>query len=143
MTGSGLNQEPPATPTNKKGASASRIPTSSKQEKSTNRATNGKRRRDDVNQQPQETKIDDPVTEAFNDPSNPLPPFDWTDLESRYHHKMNDYAHQEGEIYRSFHELCDVSIAFLAYLTYLTIEQYFAVWAETGHQHEVERSFKR
>jgi len=56
---------------------------------------------------------------------------------------MNDYAQREGEIYHSFHELCDVSIAFLAYLTYLTIEQYFAVWAETGHQHEVERSFKR
>lgn len=112
-----LDQEPPATPINKNGGSKSRIPTSSKQEKSTARAINGKRRRDEPDQQQQPPAFDDPATEAFNDPSNPLPPFDWTDLESRYHHKMNDYAQQEGEIYRSFHELCDVSIALLSSLT--------------------------
>ncbi|KAL1585756.1 hypothetical protein WHR41_05147 [Cladosporium halotolerans] len=66
-------------------------------------------------------------TDIFYEPANAIEAFDWEDLESRYHHHMQDFAAQEQDIYTSFNELCG----------------YFSVWAETGHTREVDRSFKR
>lgn len=47
-------------------------------------------------------------TDIFYEPANAIEAFDWEDLESRYHHQMQDFAAQEQDIYNSFHELCGV-----------------------------------
>ncbi|KAK5112500.1 hypothetical protein LTR62_004257 [Meristemomyces frigidus] len=64
---------------------------------------------------------------APSDPQEPIPEFDWTDLESRYHNKMADLKKNEDEIYKEFNDLCN----------------FFNVWANATQYHEVDRSFKR
>lgn len=103
------NREHPTPSTDKTRGGASRIPTSSKPDKSTPRKANGKRPRDEPHQQ-KEALNDDAATETFNDPSNSLAAFDWMELEARYHQEMDDYLKQEHEIFRSFRELCQVKV---------------------------------
>ncbi|KAK5172322.1 uncharacterized protein LTR77_003960 [Saxophila tyrrhenica] len=62
-----------------------------------------------------------------SDPEDRIENFDWTDHESRYHAKMNEFRETENEIVNEFRSLC----------------QYFDVWARAGADQEVDRSFKR
>ncbi|TLD07939.1 hypothetical protein E2P81_ATG10563 [Venturia nashicola] len=93
--------------------------------KSTPHATLRKRSHVEVDRQQPADDGDD--TDEDREPADSIAPFDWMELESRYHQQMHQYGAQEQELYGSFSELCN----------------YFYVWAETGHGHEVDRSFKR
>lgn len=91
---------------------------------------------------------DEYANDEFNEPANPISPFDWEDLELRHHRQMSDCAKQEQALYGQFDELCRVS--FLKPYQQgnnpdqLTIKpQYFKVWAESGAEHETTRGFKR
>ncbi|GAB7334011.1 hypothetical protein MBLNU13_g06107t2 [Cladosporium sp. NU13] len=88
-------------------------------------ATPRKRSHVEVDQEP--TVHDQESSDDDAEPADQIAPFDWVGLEQRYHHQMGQYATEEQELYRSFNELCG----------------YFYVWAEAGHAHEVDRSFKR
>lgn len=46
--------------------------------------------------------------EQDEDPSDPIAPFDWEDIESRYHQAMNQQDQKEQEIYKEFDTLINV-----------------------------------
>lgn len=100
------NQDSPAQTADESRSGGSRIPTSSKHEKATMRTTNGKRRLGEIDQH--QPRNDDSDVKPFNDHAKSLDAFDWMDLETRYHHQMDDFGRQEQEIYRSFEDLCNV-----------------------------------
>ncbi|TKA48126.1 hypothetical protein B0A54_01618 [Friedmanniomyces endolithicus] len=73
---------------------------------------------------------DDASSDSVSTPSEPhdrIAEFDWTDLERRYHHRMDELGATEHQIYDEFNQLCD----------------FFGVWAATSQVHEVDRSYKR
>ncbi|TKA77764.1 hypothetical protein B0A49_01564 [Cryomyces minteri] len=67
------------------------------------------------------------TTDEDADPSEPIAPFDWKNLENKYHDKIRERAAEEQRIYDEFGKLIT----------------YFNVWSSTTSRHEVERSFKR
>ena len=105
-------------------------------------ATPRKRSHVEVDQEP--TAQDQESSDEDAEPADQIATFDWMELETRYHRQMEQYAAEEQDLYRSFSDLCGVMHAFLAPIAiFAKPTQYFYVWAETGHAHEVERSFKR
>lgn len=105
-------------------------------------ATSRKRSHVEVDQEP--TARDQESSDEDAEPADQIATFDWMELETRYHRQMEHYAAEEQDLYRSFSELCGVMHALLAAIAiFAKPTQYFYVWAETGHAHEVERSFKR
>ncbi|WPH02351.1 Hypothetical protein R9X50_00521400 [Acrodontium crateriforme] len=61
------------------------------------------------------------------DPANQISPFDWEELEEKYHNRVKTWAVEEQKAFQEFSQLCD----------------YFGRWAQTAHSHEVGRGFKR
>jgi hypothetical protein len=55
---------------------------------------------------------DQDATDEFNEPANAISPFDWADLQRRYHHQAEDYDQQEQDLYRQFGELSNVSFPY-------------------------------
>ena len=53
---------------------------------------------------------DEDATDEFNEPANAISPFDWENLERRYHQQTQDCTEQEQDLYRQFSELCQVSL---------------------------------
>ena len=51
---------------------------------------------------------DQEATDEFKEPANAISPFDWMDLEQRYHQQVQGYAEQEQDLYRQFGELTNV-----------------------------------
>jgi hypothetical protein len=64
---------------------------------------------EDVDDQDDEGQ-DEEATDEFKEPANPVAPFDWRNLEERYHDQVQDYAKQESDLYRQFGELSNVSL---------------------------------
>ncbi|KAK0352805.1 hypothetical protein LTR02_015307 [Friedmanniomyces endolithicus] len=83
---------------------------------------------------------------GFPTPSEPhdrIADFDWTDLERRYHHRMDELGATEHQIYDEFNQLCDVNFPYEAHDMDADDAQFFGVWAATSQVHEVDRSYKR
>ncbi|TKA38628.1 hypothetical protein B0A54_09564 [Friedmanniomyces endolithicus] len=83
-----------------------------------------------ANESSEATIPDDASSDGISTPSEPhdmIAEFDWTDLERRYHRRMDELGATEHQIYDEFNQLCD----------------FFAVWAATSQVHEVDRSYKR
>jgi hypothetical protein len=52
---------------------------------------------------------DEDATDEFNEPANAISPFDWENLQQRYHDQMRHCGEQEQDLYREFSRLCNVS----------------------------------
>ena len=52
---------------------------------------------------------DQDATHEFNEPANAISPFDWEELQQRYHDQVGEYRQQEEYLYRQFRELSEVS----------------------------------
>jgi hypothetical protein len=66
------------------------------------------RKRSHVEVDPEPTAHDQESSDEDAEPADRIAPFDWMELESRYHHQMDHYRVQEQELYQSFHDLCEV-----------------------------------
>ncbi|KAK0795969.1 hypothetical protein LTR02_003854 [Friedmanniomyces endolithicus] len=89
---------------------------------------------------------DDASSDGVSTPSEPhdrIAEFDWTDLERRYHHRMEGLGATEHQIYDEFNQLCDVHNLHQAHDWNADDAQFFGVWAATSQVHEVDRSYKR
>lgn len=72
----------------------------------TTHATSRKRSHVEVDQEP--TSHDQESSDEDAEPADRIAPFDWMELEQRYHDQMDQYRVQEQELYQSFHDLCEV-----------------------------------
>lgn len=81
--------------------------------KSTPHATPRKRSHVEVDRQ--EPADDGEDTDEDREPADSIAPFDWMELESRYHQQMHQYGAQEQELYSSFSDLCNVRPALFQY----------------------------
>ncbi|KAK0942568.1 hypothetical protein LTR29_005829 [Friedmanniomyces endolithicus] len=89
---------------------------------------------------------DDASSDSVSTPSEPhdrIAEFDWTDLERRYHHRMDELGATEHQTYDEFNQLCDVNFPYEAHDMDADDAQFFGVWAATSQVHEVDRSYKR
>jgi hypothetical protein len=86
----------------------------------TTQATSRKRSHVEVDQEP--TAHGQESLDEDAEPADKIAPFDWMELESRYHHQMDQYAIQEQELYSSFHQLCQVTYVLLASIVALLID---------------------
>lgn len=78
------------------------------------------------------------------DPAHEIESFDWEDLHQRYHDAIKQSSAQENDLMEEWSSLMNVPF-FLPewHDTQLTIPQYFRIWAESGHEHETDRTFRR
>jgi hypothetical protein len=53
---------------------------------------------------------DEEATDEFKEPANAISPFDWRNIEERYHDQVQYYHKQEQDLYRQFGELSNVSV---------------------------------
>ena len=74
-------------------------------------ATPRKRSHEEVDQEP--TAHDQESSDEDAEPADQIAPFDWRELEQRYHDQMDRYSSEEQDLYRSFNELCGVIHALL------------------------------
>ncbi|KAK0260075.1 hypothetical protein LTS09_005410 [Friedmanniomyces endolithicus] len=99
-----------------------------------------------ANESSEATIPDDASSDGISTPSEPhdmIAEFDWTDLERRYHRRMDELGATEHQIYDEFNQLCDVIDPHKAHDVDADRAQFFAVWAATSQVHEVDRSYKR
>jgi hypothetical protein len=73
----------------------------------TTHATSRKRSHVEIDHEP--TAHDQESSDEDAEPADRIAPFDWMELESRYHHQMDHYRVQEQELYQTFHDLCEVN----------------------------------
>ncbi|KAH6637926.1 hypothetical protein C7974DRAFT_411382 [Boeremia exigua] len=72
-----------------------------------------------------EENISDDDEEA--DPAVQIANFDWDDLHRRYHAAIKECSQEEQELMQEWRSLME----------------YFAIWANSGHEHETDRTFRR
>ncbi|KAH8732764.1 hypothetical protein GQ44DRAFT_696392 [Phaeosphaeriaceae sp. PMI808] len=70
---------------------------------------------------------DDSVEEMIEDPEDKIADFDWEALHQRYHDAMHGCQENEAELSREWESLMS----------------YFRVWADSGNEHETDRTFQR
>ncbi|KAK1058574.1 hypothetical protein LTR74_013297 [Friedmanniomyces endolithicus] len=99
-----------------------------------------------ANESSEATIPDDASSDGISTPSEPhdrIAEFDWTDLERRYHRRMDELGATEHQSYDEFNQLCDVHNLHQAHDWNADDAQFFGVWAATSQVHEVDRSYKR
>ncbi|KAF2035933.1 hypothetical protein EK21DRAFT_53574 [Setomelanomma holmii] len=69
----------------------------------------------------------DDEEELDSDPAEKIVEFDWDELHERYHEAMKGCHDAEGELAQEWESLMS----------------YFRIWAESGHEHETDRTFQR
>lgn len=79
------------------------------------------------------------------DPAVQIANFDWDDLHRRYHAMISTYSHEEAVLMDEWANLMEVlpCPSLLHSAAQLTSMQYFRVWANSGHDHETDRTFQR
>lgn len=90
--------------------------------------------------------ISSQLSEPQDLPEDPLEPFDWDELEQRYHDLIEDKEKDYDEIWTEYCHLQDVSKIHAATVRStgsLTHDQFFAVWSGMVGKRETDRTFKR
>lgn len=77
--------------------------------KESSKTASRKRSHGEINQS-READDDTEENEEFIEPANPIAPFDWMDLQSRYHQRVSELRDEEQELYHSFEELVSVRV---------------------------------
>ncbi|KAI9835728.1 MAG: hypothetical protein M1819_001906 [Sarea resinae] len=85
----------------------------------------------------------DERSEILANPREPLKPFDWADLEERYHQAMGERKHAEEQIYEEFNSLFSVSEPINLHLSNADRPKVFSEWSQTVTIYEQDRSLKR
>ena len=119
------SQELPTAPAEKKHDSGRQRTTSSKDaSQETPQQVTRKRCREEIDRRQAVEQVNDDdddddhddhdqdATDEFNEPANAISPFDWADLQRRYHDQVEDYDQQEQDLYRQFGELSNVSFPY-------------------------------
>ncbi|KAF1944101.1 hypothetical protein EJ02DRAFT_452714 [Clathrospora elynae] len=74
-----------------------------------------------------EANGDEGLEDEDTDPAEPIAEFDWDDLARRYHEAVNKCHGEEEELMREWESLM----------------AYFRIWAQSGHEHETDRTHSR
>ncbi|KAJ4372151.1 hypothetical protein N0V83_003924 [Neocucurbitaria cava] len=69
----------------------------------------------------------DGLEDDENDPADKIADFDWDDLHERYHQAVDKCHGQETELMQEWE----------------TLMTFFRTWAQSGHQHETDRTYSR
>ncbi|KAF1912261.1 hypothetical protein BDU57DRAFT_458291 [Ampelomyces quisqualis] len=122
----GPKSEPP-TPQNHE---APRPPVRRVSSEETERPPSAQQSNKNVGHEEEEDEVDEKETDEDDidsDPAEQIREFNWHELHQRYHDVMNDCHIQEAQLAQEWESLMN----------------YFRVWAESGHDHETDRTFQR
>ncbi|EDU50548.1 hypothetical protein PtrSN002B_008676 [Pyrenophora tritici-repentis] len=92
----------------------------------TERPPSAQQTQDDADD-PADSKSEADSEEEESDPADRIADFDWEDLHVRYHEAMKGCHEEEAALMHEWEALMN----------------YFRVWAQSGHEHETERTFSR
>ncbi|KAH3905740.1 hypothetical protein HBI56_211440 [Parastagonospora nodorum] len=93
----------------------------------TERPPSAQQVRKDSDQNAEEDYDEMEEDDVDSNPAQKIEDFDWNELHGRYHEAMNKCRTQEGELAEEWESLMN----------------YFRIWAESGHEHETDRTFQR
>ncbi|KAF1836658.1 hypothetical protein BDW02DRAFT_566750 [Decorospora gaudefroyi] len=92
----------------------------------TQRPASARRSHDGVDEQA-DVNAEDLSEEENTDPAERIEDFDWDDLHHRYHEAIKKCHGDEAELMQEWESLM----------------AYFRVWANSGHEHETDRTYSR
>lgn len=84
--------------------------------------------------------------EEEEDPADKIADFDWDGLHERYHAAIDKCAENETKLMQEFESLMNVLATHSIYNRNPLAdypEQFFKVWADSGHTHETNRTYSR
>ncbi|KAF2622788.1 hypothetical protein BU25DRAFT_415034 [Macroventuria anomochaeta] len=93
----------------------------------TERPASAQRGSDDSEEHPDVEAEQEASDEEDADPAVQIANFDWGDLHQRYHEAINQCSQEEAGSMGEWNSLME----------------YFRIWANSGHEHETDRTFQR
>ncbi|KAF2636620.1 hypothetical protein P280DRAFT_472848 [Massarina eburnea CBS 473.64] len=81
---------------------------------------------EEVEEEEEEEDDEEEEEEDWN-AADPVAEFDWEGLHRRYHEVINNASEEEAALMEEWNQLMN----------------FFKIWAEAGHSHETDRTFKR
>ncbi|KAJ4989239.1 hypothetical protein SVAN01_05318 [Stagonosporopsis vannaccii] len=93
----------------------------------TERPSSAQRGRDDSEEHLETEAENDVLDEEEADPALRIADFDWGDLHERYHDAIKKSSREEEALMQEWASLME----------------YFQIWANSGHEHETDRTFRR